>query len=397
MAAAWLDPRTRGMAEDPLRRLWNGAKAFGVAFTSGLGKMFSGAIESLAMTLGNFIGGGGVRKALAALGSVLTLAGKTFIASVKTIFDAFPYRLRASLGLLLDRLPGVDTGVTRQRDAFLKPVYERIIRYPGEDARHAARDLGITADEYRQLRRQLLESANRHSEGRQFKSLLEIDELRRTGMDPAAARAWRHITGEGYLDKFYRRNFGLFLKHTGGADNPLSHFAGIPQQMDRVLADMGQLFTVAAGSVETGPLRKAASEAADGLKQAFASGVAPALESGRNLADYRAGKAGRYEYLRANYGENAAEQWAAPYWEWRSKYPNGQRWNMKEYYRDRAEAARKQKEIFNGITSPKPQEERKRREEEQKARNRQEEQLASMQHTLDRLERALAPIARAYA
>lgn len=423
IVGAWLDPRSRGMADESFARLWDGARKFGATIAQGLGKVFTGAIESLAKTLGNFIGEGGIQRAFGALGNILMLVGQTFVASVKTIFDAFPDKLRISLGLLLDKIPGVNTGVTDERNKYLDRVFtsamiadqqlvpmfrngkamrnaDGSIRQETTEEQYAA-ELGMDLKGFQAIRAQMLASANRaiarKYEGIKFKTIEELFNAAEDG-DAAAGLGYSYIHSEDYRKKFYDRNNAAYLTALSSADRPLSHFDGIQAQIAQTIDSIGELLNLTAGSVETAPLRNAVKEVAEDLKASWQDGIAPVLGQGRNLAAFRSGKMSRHAFLLANYGEEAAAQFAAPYLELQAKYPRGRKWNYKEFRRDRADAVRQQREIFDSITSGrKAEEEQKDREEIRSAWKNQNSQMERLQKTMDKLEDAIAPIARAYA
>ena len=398
IVGTWLNPKTRGMAVDSFGKLWDGMKSTGMALLKYMGGIFSGALQSLGKTLGNFISGDGIKNTFALMGNMLTMVGSGFIASLQTLFSSLIDRLPRSMKSVLDIIPGIDTGETKASGAFMAEYVAAALHNAAYDS-----NWKISQQEYKQIKQATLEEL--HARNGSINDLRDLY-WHPTGAGGYFTNAFQNDFGAGakdtqVLDMILNgvggRAMGVYLNHTTAPQRNYFEDANFGAKFNAVLSSGSKLFGDVANAIDISPLTSAIGNTGI-IGDAWRANVAPVLQRGVHMRRLQNGQISRRQYLYAMYGQEAANEFAQPYYDWQAKYPNGQKWNTKQREADRQEAARMQNEIFarwTGMDKGKAQEEQQKRQDD--ARKKQEQQLNDLNLQLNNLKKLLQPIATAYA
>lgn len=435
---AFLNPNTRNIGRDAFVQLWGGLKSVGSALLKYMGGIFTGAIQSLGRVFANFLSEGGIQNAFKLFGNAFLFAGKIFIASLKTIFDGLPDKIRVAMGLMLDKTGLIDTGVTKERNTMVNAmrsdiarnshakrgayveVGENLVRYDDSITadQYMAKNYGLSLKELQQIKAAMLASANREIarhgyEQFKFNSLEQlrniafrddgslVSDIARVGYDHIAYDdpAFSEEENKKWGD---RLNWYYLRQINDRKYDPMRHFKGAGETWDKMVTNGGAIIGSLGGMESLQPLTNAIKDTS-GIADAWRKNVEPSLNTGRTLGKWRNGFTNNIDMLRSLYGEEAAEAYMQPAREFYKKYPNGhykrtKGQTYKEWREDWQEVGRKQREVFKQVTGDDlikaQQASQERQETELKAQN---AKLTQLQKTMDKLADLINPIAKAYA
>ena len=400
---AFLNPNTRNIGRDAFAQLWGGLKSVGSALLKYMGGIFTGALESLGNTLGNFLTGNAnlIKNSFKLFGNVLGMAGSAFIASLKTVFGALVEKLPKALQLIL---PG--SNGAKLRNKFMS----RYVSYALTDAEYDPQ-WEISKAEYAQIKDAVIkELADNDINYNNLNWYKDYNGVLRT-----AARKKPITMGKGdmedenlphvldmILDDVANQTEDIYVNNTKTKQRNYFEEAHFGEQLTNTIKSASGFIFDAMGAIDVSPLISSIKDTS-GIADAWRKNVEPALNTGRTLGKWRNGFTNNIDMLRSLYGEEAAEAYMQPAREFYKKYPNGhykrtKGQTYKEWREDWQEVGRKQREVFKQVTGDDlikaQQASLERQENELKAQN---AKLTQLQKTMDKLADLINPIAKAYA
>lgn len=381
------DPETSGKGMGQAAAMWDGFKEVGKAFAEGIGDVLKGYFKSIAETIGNFAGNGGLKALFGLLGDIMTASFKVGAAMLKTTLGGLGMDFIEKIDNILRHIPRLKyKGMYAGREGELKAQFVRMMN-DGAGRNPSARLDVVSPEFYKEMGQWL--------EDRYYKDKSILNQERMTSEDHVPGDEWqtyREFYGKDIdalstnelnrvitdlmpeFEEHFKDRWGHFnnerLKAQWNAEEEAA-WKEAAGRLDKVVDGFADVAGKFADALTVGPLRDAVKGLGGKVSDAWGKSVTPVVDSVLGKTP----KAPSDAIVRAAYGAGAASL-------------------VKEF---RKSAGLKPRDAAPAQAQPQAGEAKKAQQDTVVSIGRVEKGIAALSKKFDDIRRLVDPISKAYA